>query len=56
MPRGIEKISCLAILVLNNKRFEVPANRSVLSKPPGSNGWVDLTDNPEGEGIDVELK
>jgi hypothetical protein len=56
MPRGLRESTVLRSLSFNNKRFEVPANRSALSKPPGSNEWMDLTDNPEGEEIDVELK
>jgi hypothetical protein len=56
MPRGLRESAVLRSLSFNNKRFEVPANRSALSKPPDSNEWMDLTDNPEGEEIDVELK
>jgi len=56
MPRGLRESAVLRSLSFNNKRFEVTANGSALSKPPGSNEWMDLTDNPEGEEIDVELK
>jgi hypothetical protein len=56
MPRGLRESAVLRSLSFNNKCFEVPANRSALSKPPGSNEQMDLTDNPEGEEIDVELK